>query len=99
MGSRVELFARIRRDARVEGSSIRELARRHHVARKTVRKALNSPLPPERKTPERSSPRLDPFKVAAARSTLVIGLSWSSTTCQITLRITLSELSGRSGQM
>ena len=62
MGTIVELFARIRRDARVEGVSIRELARRHQVARKTVRKALNSPVPPERKTPERSSPRLDPFK-------------------------------------
>lgn len=51
MGSRVELFASIRRDVRVEGASIRELARRHHVARKTVRKALSSPVPPERKTP------------------------------------------------
>jgi transposase len=60
----VELFAQIRRDARVEGASIRELARRHQVARKTVRKALSSPVPPERKTPERSSPRLDPFKSA-----------------------------------
>jgi transposase len=64
MGSRVELFAQIRRDARVERASIRELARRHQVARKTVRKALSSPVPPERKTPERSSPRLDPFKLA-----------------------------------
>jgi transposase len=60
----VELFARIRRDARVEGVSIRELARRHQVARKTVRTALNSPVPPERKIPRRSSPRLEPFKAA-----------------------------------
>jgi hypothetical protein len=44
MGSRVELFASIRRDARVEGASIRELARGHHVARKMVGKALESPL-------------------------------------------------------
>lgn len=29
-----------------------------------MRKALNSPVPPERKTPARSSPRLDPFKAA-----------------------------------
>ena len=64
MGSGVEAYASIRRDARVEGASILELARKHHVARKTVRKALDSPLPPERKTPERSSPRLDPFKPA-----------------------------------
>lgn len=60
----MELFAQIRRDARVEGVSIRELARKHQVARKTVRKALSSPVPPERKTPERSSPRLDRFKPA-----------------------------------
>ncbi|MDY7526362.1 RES domain-containing protein [Cryobacterium sp. 10I1] len=31
MEFRVELFARIRRDARVEGLSIRELARRHGI--------------------------------------------------------------------
>lgn len=61
MGSRVELFASTRRDARVEEASIRDLARRHHMARKTVRKALSSPVLPERKAPKRSSPRLDPF--------------------------------------
>ena len=32
MGSRVELFAAIRRDERVEGLSIRELAERHQRA-------------------------------------------------------------------
>ncbi len=40
MESRVEVFAQIRRGARVEGLSIRELARRHGVGRPTVRQAL-----------------------------------------------------------
>ncbi|MDD1477895.1 hypothetical protein [Arthrobacter sp. H16F315] len=71
IGSKVELFAAIRREARVEGSSIRELARRHHVARKTVRKALNSAVPPERKTPERSSHSLDPFFGAQVELALI----------------------------
>lgn len=49
MESRVELFARIRRDARVEELSIRELARRHGVGRPTVRQALLLAEPPARK--------------------------------------------------
>jgi hypothetical protein len=48
--SRVELFEQIRRDRRVEGLSIRELAERHRVHRRTVRQALASALPPPRKT-------------------------------------------------
>jgi transposase len=64
MGSRVELFAAIRRDARVEGLSIRELAARHHVHRRTVRQAMANAMPPERKTPARTAPRLDRFKAA-----------------------------------
>lgn len=64
MESRVELFAAIRRDARVEELSIRELAKRHGVHRRTVRQALVSATPPTRKAPIRSSPRLDPFKDA-----------------------------------
>lgn len=64
MGLRVELFARIRRDARVEELSIRELARRHGVARATVRQALAQAEPPARKTPVRVAPKLDPFKPA-----------------------------------
>ena len=60
----MELFAAIRRDARVEELSIREPAKRHGVHRRTVRQALASAMPPARKTPTRSSPRLDPFKDA-----------------------------------
>jgi transposase len=47
--SRVELFEQIRRDQRAEGSSIRELAGRHRVHRRTVRQALASAVPPPRK--------------------------------------------------
>jgi hypothetical protein len=53
--SRVELFEEIRRDRRLEpGVSVRELARRHGVHRRTVRDALGSALPPERKKPART---------------------------------------------
>jgi hypothetical protein len=58
----MELFAAIRRDARVEGCSIRELADKYHVHRRTVRQALASAIPPSRRTPARTSPRLEPFK-------------------------------------
>jgi transposase len=53
--SRVELFERIRREYRDEGASIRGLAERHHVHRRTVRQALASAVPPARKTPERAA--------------------------------------------
>jgi transposase len=58
----VELFAAIRRDERVERLSIRQLADRHKVHRRTVRQALESAIPPERKTPVRVSRRLEDFK-------------------------------------
>ena len=60
--SRVELFEQIRRDWRAGGSSIRELAGRHHVHRRTVRQALASAVPPPRKAyPPRPRPAIGPY--------------------------------------
>ncbi len=60
--SRVELFEQIRKDRRVEGSSIRELAGRHRVHRRTVRQALDSAVPPPRKPySQRTRPAIDPY--------------------------------------
>lgn len=64
MRSKVELFAAIRRDSRIEGLSVRALARKYGVHRRTVREALTSAWPrPRKKQPPRRS-RLDPFKPA-----------------------------------
>ena len=63
MGSRVELFEQIRRDHDREGLSIRALAERHGVHRRTVRRALASPLPPPRRRPEgRRAPALGEYR-------------------------------------
>lgn len=62
MRSRVELFEKIRRDRRVEGLSIRELADRHGTHRRTVRQALDDAVPPPRKAyPARPRPAIDPW--------------------------------------
>jgi lambda repressor-like predicted transcriptional regulator len=58
MRSRVEQFETIRRQHRDEGASIRELARRNRVHRRTVRQALKSAVPPARKPSERQAPAL-----------------------------------------
>lgn len=62
--SRVELFEAIRRDARREGLSIRELAARHGVHRRTVRQALTDAVPPPRRVyPARAKPAIGPWTV------------------------------------
>ena len=58
----MELFEAIRRDHRREELSIRQLAERHRVHRRTVRQALASAVPPPRKTRVFAAPVLDPVK-------------------------------------
>ncbi|MGH2992082.1 MAG: IS21 family transposase [Solirubrobacterales bacterium] len=62
----VERWAEIRRMHRVEELSIREIARRTGLHRKTIRRALRSPQPPRyRRTPKPS--KLDPHREEIAR--------------------------------
>jgi transposase len=63
MRSRVELFEQIRRDREFEGLSLHALARKYGVHRRTVRQALESPVPPARKRPEgRPAPKLGEWR-------------------------------------
>lgn len=52
---RVELFELMRRDYE-EGLAVRAIARKHGVHRRSVRDAIESSVPPERKVPERACP-------------------------------------------
>lgn len=64
MGSRVQLFEQIRRESRIEGLSVRALAKRHGVHRRTVRQALASAMPPEPAPRVWQSRKIDPYTAA-----------------------------------
>jgi len=55
----VELFAAIRFDWQRNQMSVRSLARKYDVHRRTVRQAIASPVPPGRKSPQRPAAVLD----------------------------------------
>lgn len=63
----MEQFERIRRDSRDEGLSVRALAKRHRVHRRTVRQALGDAVPPQRRTPQRSAPVLGVHEAVVRR--------------------------------
>jgi transposase len=56
MERRVELFAAIRFDWQRHRMPVRALARKYDVHRRTVRQAITSPVPPDRKVPVRAAP-------------------------------------------
>ena len=61
--SRVEQFEAIRRDHAREELSVRELARVHGVHRRAVRQALESAIPPPKRSPEsRPAPKLGAYR-------------------------------------
>jgi transposase len=70
----VELFERIRIDRREEGLSVRALARRHHVHRRTVQQALASAIPPPRAVPRREAPVMGPW-IGFVRECLVADMT------------------------
>jgi transposase-like protein len=60
--AKVELFEEIRREYRNAVGSIRAIARKFGVHRRLVLQALKDALPPERKNPDRSCPKLGPVQ-------------------------------------
>jgi hypothetical protein len=61
--SKVQLYEQIRRaHAAQETKSVGALAREFRVHRRDVRAALESAVPPPRKTPVRAAPTMDRFK-------------------------------------
>jgi transposase len=64
MGSRVELYAAIRFDWQRNQMSVRALADKYGVHRRTVREAIASPIPPPRRSPPRRTLVLDAVRDA-----------------------------------
>ena len=58
----MEQYEAIRRDHRMENLSVRQLAKKHKVHRRTVREALAAPNPPKFKIAKRGAPVLDPWR-------------------------------------
>ena len=65
--SKVSVYEQIRKAHEREGESIRGLSRRFGVHRRDVRAALESALPPPRKTPVGRRSKLDPWKALIDR--------------------------------
>jgi len=82
----VEQFEGIPREHRDDGSSIRELAKKHQVHRRTVRQALADAVPPPRKPPARVAPVLG-LHVAAVRRWLTEDLDAPRTQRHIARRV------------
>ena len=60
--SKVVVYEQIRKAHEREQLGIRALADRFHVHRRSVREALASSVPAQRKVPERPAPLLGPWK-------------------------------------